>query len=240
MYDVLIGNAEATFALIIGYLRLLGAAYAQVVEFIADGADWIWDRAEALRQHAHIPVPIWVEVVDFYHASEHLHTSVELCRSLRAEKRDQLYRQLRHLLRSDPNGVNQVIQRLQQEVRTKRGKKMRQAIGYFEKHAHRMAYVHIDELHLPVGSGQVESAVRRIVNLRFKAPGTFWNEVQVDGLMHLRACFKAGRWEEMMERVLTQTFPAPSFEPLTPQQRTALPLESLDLASTDQEIHKAA
>ena len=39
LYDVLIGDAEAIWALLIGYLRLLGAAYADVVEFIADGAE---------------------------------------------------------------------------------------------------------------------------------------------------------------------------------------------------------
>src|SRR3989441_9312866 len=34
LYDVLIGDAEAIWALVIGYLRLLGAAYADVVEVI--------------------------------------------------------------------------------------------------------------------------------------------------------------------------------------------------------------
>jgi len=41
LYDALIGDAEATWALVIGYLRLLGAAHAEVVECIADGAEWI-------------------------------------------------------------------------------------------------------------------------------------------------------------------------------------------------------
>jgi len=240
LYDVLLNDADATFALLSGYLRLLGAAYAQLVEFIADGADWIWDRAEQLRQQAEIPVAIWVEVVDFYHASQHLHKAVELCRSLKPKKRKQLYRQLRHTLRTHPQGVTLLIERLQQEAKTRRGKKMHKAIAYFEIHAHRMRYVDLDERKLPVGSGQAESAVRRVVNLRFKAPGTFWNAGQVEGLMHLRAAFKAGRWEEMMERVLTQTFSVPSFQPITPQFLAALPLESLDLASTDQEIQKAA
>ena len=67
---------------------------------------------------------------------------------------------------------------------------------------------------LPIGSGQVESAVRRVVNLRFKAPGSFWTETTVSGLMHLRAAFKAGRWDEMMMRVMTGTFHVPSFEPV--------------------------
>jgi hypothetical protein len=69
LYDVLIGDAEAIWALLIGYLRLLGAAYADVVEFIADGAEWIWHRVERLRTMAEIPAAKLVEVLDFYHAS---------------------------------------------------------------------------------------------------------------------------------------------------------------------------
>src|SRR5262245_45646700 len=67
---------------------------------------------------------------------------------------------------------------------------------------------------LPIGSGQVESAVRRVVNLRFKAPGSFWTETTVSGLMHLRAAFKAGRWDEMLMGVMTGTVHMPSFEPV--------------------------
>lgn len=39
-----------------------------------------------------------------------------------------------------------------------------------------MNYVSLDRRRLPVGSWPVESAVRRIVNLRFKAPSIFWEE----------------------------------------------------------------
>ena len=241
LYDVILDDADATFALVLGYLRLLGAAQADVVEFIADGAEWIWERTETLRQQAEIPAALWVEVIDFYHASEHLHTTIALCRSRSAKQRQRLYEHLRHTLRTEPQGVAQVIERLQQEVNTRRGKKMKKAIAYFEKHVPRMAYAQLDEHHLPVGSGPVESAVRRIINLRFKAPGTFWNENQVSGLMHLRAGFKAGRWDEMMERVLTQTFHMPSFEPLIQEeQNAAIPLEPLDAAATWEEIPQAA
>jgi tRNA U34 5-carboxymethylaminomethyl modifying GTPase MnmE/TrmE len=45
-----------------------------------------------------------------------------------------------------------------------------------------MTYVDFDEMNLPVSSGQVESAVRRVVNLRFKAPGSFWKEDKVEQL----------------------------------------------------------
>src|SRR5438552_14843975 len=76
-----------------------------------------------------------------------------------------------------------------------------------------MRYVTLEAHKLPIGSGQIESAVRRVVNLRFKAPGSFWTETTVSGLMHLRAAFKAGRWDEVMIGVLTRTFQTPTFAP---------------------------
>jgi hypothetical protein len=65
-------------------------------------------------------------------------------------------------------------------------------------HAHRRRSVTLEAHQLSIGSGQVESAVRRVINLRFKAPGSFGTETTVSGLLHLRAAFKAGRWDEVM------------------------------------------
>ena len=108
---------------------------------------------------------------------------------------------------------------------THRSKAISRALGYVETHAHRMRYVTLERRHLPIGSGQVESAVRRVVNLRFKAPGSFWAETTVSGLMHLRAAFKAGRWDEIIMGVITDTFQVPSFEPVdntVPQPSAAI------------------
>lgn len=241
LYDVLLDDAEATVALVIGYLRLLGAAHAQVVEFIADGAEWIWHRSDKIRQEAEIPAKRWVEVVDFYHASEHLHDTVELCRDRTAGERQQWYEELRHVLRTDPAGVDKVIASLQPEARGRRARKMKDAIAYFEKHTQRMGYVALDRRHLPVGSGPVESAVRRVINLRFKAPSIFWEADTVADLMHLRAAFKAGRWDELTQRVLTQTFPAPSFTRRTRDHiHAVLPLEPYQNSPPQQEVRRRA
>jgi len=70
LYDVLIGNAEAVWALLMGSLRLLSAAFADVVELIADGAAWMWKRVELLRPRAEIPAAKVGEVLDFSHASQ--------------------------------------------------------------------------------------------------------------------------------------------------------------------------
>src|SRR5205814_9253788 len=98
-----------------------------------------------------------------------------------------------------PDRRGEVVQEaLRALATTHRSKAIPRALGYVATHAHRMRYVTLETRQLPIGSGQVESAVRRVVNLRFKAPGSFWTATTVSGLMHLRAAFKAGRWDEMM------------------------------------------
>src|SRR5438105_144674 len=214
LYDVLIGNAEAVWALLIGYLRLLSAASAEVVEFIADGAEWIWKRVELLRTLAEIPAAKVVEVLDFYHASQYLFETIATCRTMPKAQRQALYKRLRHALRHQTDGVEVVQEALRALATTHRSKAIPRALGYMETHAHRMRYVTLEARQLPIGSGQVESAVRRVVTLRFKAPGSFWMETTVSGLMHLRAAFKARRWDEIMIGVLTSSCQMPSFAPV--------------------------
>ena len=213
LYDALSGDAEATWALVIGSLRLLGAAHAEVVEFIADGAEWIWDRTERLTRLAEIPAAKLVEVLDFYHASQYLYETIATDRRLSKAQRQALYKRLRHALRHQADGVEVVMEALRALATTRRDKAITRALRYVEAHAHRMRYATLEAHKLPIGSGQVESAVRRVINLRFKAPGSFWTERTVSGLMHLRAAFKAGRWDEVMIGVLTGTFQTPGFAP---------------------------
>lgn len=210
------------FALIVGYLRLLGAAYAQEVECISDGAEWIWERVDRLVTEVEIPQERLVLVLDFYHASEHLWEAVALCTRLSKQERTKLYKKLRHMLRHKHNGVQRVIEELKKVVSTRQGKKLKKALAYFEKHRDHMNYAVLDEMKLPVESGHMESAVRRVVNLRFKAPGSFWKEKHVEKLMHLRAYFKAGRWDELIKRVLNREFGIPSFAPDKQKLRKSL------------------
>src|SRR2546425_4460243 len=174
LYDVLLGDAEAVWALLIGYLRLLGAAYADVVEFIADGADWIWHRVERLRTLAEIPPSTLVEVLDFYHASQYLFETIATCRHMPKAQRRALYKRLRHALRHQTEGVEVVQEALRALAPTRRNKAITRALGYVETHAHRMRYVTLEARKLPIGSGQVERAVRRGVNPRVEGPPSYW------------------------------------------------------------------
>ncbi len=58
-----------------------------------------------------------------------------------------------------------------------------------------MRYTEIKKLGLPIGSGAMESAVRRVVNLRLKGPAIYWEMDNAEQMLLLRSFFKAGRWE---------------------------------------------
>jgi hypothetical protein len=156
LYDVLIGDAEAVWALLIGYLLLLGAAYADVVAFIADGAEWIWKWVERLHTPAEIPPATLAEVLDFYHASQYLSETLATDRSMSKPQCRALYKRLRHALRYQVDGVEVVTEAWHALATTRRGKAIARALRYLQAHAHRMRYVTLEARKLSIGSGQVE------------------------------------------------------------------------------------
>jgi len=57
----------------------------------------------------------------------------------------------------------------------------------------------------PIGSGIVESAVRRVINLRFKGASIFWKVEHLEPLLFLRAIWKSGWWEDMCRGLIRNT-----------------------------------
>lgn len=57
-----------------------------------------------------------------------------------------------------------------------------------------MNYKKISTLYLPIGSGAMESAIRRVVNLRLKGASIYWLEKTAEAMLMLRSYYKAGRW----------------------------------------------
>jgi hypothetical protein len=73
-------------------------------------------------------------------------------------------------------------------------------IEYLEKHE---AHLRSDWFRYrghPLGSGAVERAIRRVVNLRLKGNGIYGREENAEGMLVLRSAALTGRWQETMER----------------------------------------
>jgi hypothetical protein len=68
-----------------------------------------------------------------------------------------------------------------------------------------MDYARIAALKLPIGSGAIESAIRRVVNLRLKGPSIYWHKTSAEAVLLLRSYYKAGRWNHLERQALTTT-----------------------------------
>ena len=88
---------------------------------------------------------------------------------------------------------------------TLRGRKKVQALNkwdnYFARNQKRLQYARFRELTVPCGSGCVESAIRRVINLRLKAPGTFWTPEMAECFLFLRSQLLSGRWDTFIHNV---------------------------------------
>ena len=73
-------------------------------------------------------------------------------------------------------------------------------IEYLDKHEAHLWYDWFGYRGHPLGSGAVESAIRRVINLRLKGNGIYWREENAEAMLVLRSAALTGRWEETMER----------------------------------------
>jgi hypothetical protein len=198
--DATLKGPDAVFALLRIYLQRLEITQADHVLFIADGAPWIWKRVPLLVQALGLVAEQVDELLDFYHAVQHLGQVVALRRdwSVKARTRGRT-QQRRLLLRGQ---VEQVITAVGNLCRGRHSKAIRKHHDYFIKNYRRMAYARLMAMKLPIGSGAIESTVRRVVNLPLKGPSLFWCRANAEAILLLRSYYKAGRWN-MLKRMAT-------------------------------------
>jgi len=195
-YEVSLGNADAAFELLLGLLRRLGVHLASKVVFISDGAPWIWCRLDGLVRAAGIAPERVTKVLDFWHACEHVMEALKACRNLDESCRTAVYERLRHQLRHSAEGAASVVAELKSLAVGRRSKAVKEAIKTLSDHVEHMNYAAYSAAGLPLGSGVVESAVRRVINQRFKSASLAWRVEQLEALLYLRAVVKSGRWEQ--------------------------------------------
>ena len=196
--DALIRAPDTLFKLLAGYLEQLRLVEADQVLFVADGARWIWNRISLLMQKLGLKSGQVHELIDFYHAVEHLGKVAALRKSWTATQRKSWIRKHRRLLLKGE--VEQVIDAVKAICRGRNGKGIRTERDYFLRNIARMAYDQVRSLNLPIGSGSVESAIRRVVNLRLKGPCVFWCKENAEAILLLRCYWKAGRWNQLKQQ----------------------------------------
>ena len=201
--DGTLGGPDAIFKLMEFYLRELKITTADKVLFVADGARWIWNRAGAMLRRLGVKPEQVNELVDFYHAVEHLGKIAALQRRWTASERQAwIGRQRRRLLKG---GIEEVQAAIDTVCGSRPGKALKRERDYFKRNGGkgRMDYARIAALQLPIGSGAIESAIRRVVNLRLKGPTIYWHKMSAEAVLLLRSYYKAGRWNHLEKQALT-------------------------------------
>ncbi len=192
LIDGTLEGPDALYQLIQGYLESLGIQQADQVLFVADGAHWIWNRIPDLVAALGLDSERVHELIDFYHAVEHLGAVAALRKSWSAKERKAWVRKQRSLLLKGQ--VEQVVEAVQAICRGRNSKAITTERDYFIRNRRRMAYPTLKALKLPIGSGAIESAVRRVINLRLKGPCIFWYRENAEKMLMLRSYYKSGRW----------------------------------------------
>src|SRR3989440_9587554 len=179
--DAALKGPDAVFALLRTYLQRLEITQADQVLFIADGAPWIWKRVPILVHTLGLAAEQVHELLDFYHAVQRLGQVAALRQDWSAKARTRWRTQQRRLLLRGE--VEQVIAAVRDICRGRNNKALRKHRDYFIKNQRRMAYAQLLALKLPIGSGAIESTVRRVVNLRLKRPRIFWGRASARALL---------------------------------------------------------
>jgi len=199
--DGTLQGPDEVFRLMEFYLRQLHIDQAKEVLFIADGAKWIWLRVTQLWKRLGLAGVVRCrELVDFYHVVEHVYALAALNKSWGAAKRKQwATRQRRRLWRGELKAFTQEVERLCQG---KRGKDWNRERDYLLRNARagRLDYAKARRAKMPMGSGSMESAVRRVINLRLKGPGIFWHEEHAEQMLLLRAYYKSKHWQVLTNK----------------------------------------
>ncbi len=170
-----------------------GWSRAQKKVVMGDGAEWIWNLAD---QH----FPGAVQIVDVYHARQHLW---ELVRKLHPndDMKQKAWIKLHQRRLLDKGKIEKLVGSLRSidSTNLEVSQKIRTEADYFERNADRMRYPNFRRQHLFVGSGVIEAGCKTVIGFRLKQSGMFWTVRGANAIIALRCCHLNGRFEDYWE-----------------------------------------
>jgi hypothetical protein len=157
------------------------------VVVVGDGAKWIWEHVATLFGDER------TEIVDWYHASEHIWTVAKAVHGDDTpETKAWAKIALDHLWQT---GAQPVVEWFDatRPGSTEASATVQRERGYFTTNAARMQYPAFRERHLPIGSGAVEASAKHLVQQRMKRAGSRWSDLGARAILDLRCHLLSGR-----------------------------------------------
>jgi len=173
------------------------AEQVRQLTFIGDGAAWIWNLVTATFPEA-------TQIVDLYHAREHMHSLVKSVEFMLLDHKDEwLAARMEDLGYGDIDGIEAAVREFPLEGIKKQ--ETEKELGYFLNNAPRMRYHWFRQCGLFVGSGVVEAGCKSIVGQRLKQSGMHWTTSGADAIIALRCREASTTWEAICYTPDTQT-----------------------------------
>jgi hypothetical protein len=174
-----------------------GSDHVRQLTVLGDGAAWIWGIATAKFPEA-------TQVVDLFHAREHLHDLARKLEFMLLDRKDEwLAARLEDLDYGYIDGITAAVRKYPLEGVKK--DEIDTALGYFENNAPRMRYHWFRQCGLFVGSGVVESSCKTVIGQRLKQSGMHWTLAGADAIIALRCREASSQWEAVCNTPHTQT-----------------------------------
>ncbi len=169
-----------------------GWSRAEKKVVLGDGAIWIWNLA---GQH----FPSAIQIVDLYHARQHLwELSPKLFPNDERERKRWMARCLELLEQGKIEALVKILRDLQPATQ-ELAQAVRNEADYFQRNAERMRYPDFRAQGFFVGSGVIEAGCRTIIGVRLKRSGMFWTVSGADAIIALRCSRLSGRFEDYWE-----------------------------------------
>jgi hypothetical protein len=158
---------------------------------VADAATDNWDFLGSSK------LPKGEEVIDFFHAGEHLHAAIAVAYGDGTRETQYRFESLRETLRDDLRGVEKVIRALKHLAnKHPRSDTIRQELAYFRKNRTRMRYADLKARGFMIGSGIVEAACKTLVAQRLKQSGMRWSAGGAQAILTPRGWDQSERFDE--------------------------------------------
>ena len=170
-----------------------GLAQAQQVIFLGDGAPWVWEIARTCFPQA-------AQVLDYYHASEHV---VSLAKAVYADPGSAHNWAIRWQSLLYDSQLDVLLAEVRAFAGAAPADSIQKELDYLETNRNRMDYRRYREQGWFIGSGVVEAGCKRVIGQRLKQSGMFWTEAGATAVISLRcALLSVGGWDYLWDKPL--------------------------------------
>ena len=163
------------------------------LHFVGDGAKWITEQTERVFgiQASYL--------VDLYHLCEYLSSAADICAP--EDKRGWLAIQKKRMENNHSDEVLKALEpNLEAEKVPNQQAPVRACYRYITNRPGQFNYKAALEAALPIGSGEIESAHRYVIQKRLKIPGAWWQVNNAQNMIALRVLRANNDWEDYWKK----------------------------------------